>query len=825
MELMRQCPNCGKAVSADRTYCMHCGTTLGVKCEACGKVVPLQTKVCACGHSFVKRTKKVRSGKKLLPSIKQRAKPILLCVMALVMLLTVIFAALPSVGFYVGRLKGTVFVEDNNFLSGFSLISFFLGGHPADANALLTGKVFEDGATPIRLWMYLEGFAWLVLLVTFLLLVILVIPNARRMGKATARRMIPLAAVAAGSSAVLFGADKAISAVMTPLAQEMYPTVTDAALSENATRWSVGSSFPLVVLILIWIFFALHMVMYLWAFRKVEEPEAKSLKVIFKSPFVALKNAIRNRPKSKKRKQKQSTKKRSDEEDERSIICTSRFTPYLILLGFSLIFTQALLSKISNIFFWFVFLLPLPSLVYTLIARAALKVEMISESTTTEKNQPYTYEFHIKNRSPLAFPFIDAKVSIPQSNSVRCTNRSVRLSMAPMSSYHMKNTVCFRFRGTYEIGVRCFYVYDFFRLFRVRVPVTDMTTVYVLPRRLGLEDTLAQAVSDSTARTVKSPLVVDRLEVSDIRDYQNGDSLKSIHWKLSSKSENFIVKDYNTGTSNQTVIFCDMAGHFPDEPPKSMMEPEETAGVEKRKLSPEEKAEARAEKKAKKAEAKAEKKQASKKDETRAAAEKTAPISDEVQVEESADNAKPAPGSYDVHRLAKPAHYEDMNEYLADGVVELTVASVLAELRQGHDVTLLWFDPRSDAGLYAFAVRGISEFEGIYHLFATAPLCGADKRVSHLTAMISDIESTKQLFVTSTMDQTMLSELAALPGVSDAGNFGSAEVILYNPEDRFLYPAERASYLEGCRETLSANGLSLRTSGMIAVRQEGGEVS
>ena len=66
MELMRQCPNCGKAVSADRTYCMHCGTTLGVKCEACGKVVPLQTKVCACGHSFVKRTKKVRSGKKLL---------------------------------------------------------------------------------------------------------------------------------------------------------------------------------------------------------------------------------------------------------------------------------------------------------------------------------------------------------------------------------------------------------------------------------------------------------------------------------------------------------------------------------------------------------------------------------------------------------------------------------------------------------------------------------------------------------------------------------------------------------------------------------------
>ena len=598
-------------------------------------------------------------------------------------------------------------------------------------------------------------------------------------------------------------------------------------LEEDSTRWTVGSSFPLLVLILVLVFFALHLTMYLWVYRKVEEPEAKSLKTIFKFPFVSLRNVIRNRPRKKGKSQKVSTKKR-DSDEEKFIACTPRFTKYLFLLGFSLIFTQALLSKISNIFFWFVFLLPVPSLVYIVIAKTALRVEMISESTTTEKNQPYTYEFRIDNRSPLAFPFIDANVSIPQSNSVRCTNRSVRISMAPMSSYHMKNTVRFRFRGTYEIGVRCFYVYDFFRLFRVRVPVTDMATIYVLPRRIGLDDTLAQAVSDSTARTVRSPLVVDRLEVSDIRDYQNGDSLKSIHWKLSSKSENFIVKDYNTGTSNQTVIFCDMAGHFPDEQPKSMTDPVEDSAPAKRKLTAEEKAEAREAKKAKKAEkalAKAEKKRASK--EKAAVAPDT--VAEQVAVDETAETAPEAVASEssncNVHRLAQAMYYEDMNEYLADGVVELTVASVLAELRQGHEVTLLWFDKRADTGLYAYAVRGVSEFESIYHLFATAPLCDAYKRVCHLPAMISDIESTKQLFITSTMDQAMLSELASLPGISDASNFGSAEVILYNPEDRFLHPVERASYLEGCRETLSANGLSLRTSGMIAVRQEGGETT
>ena len=148
-------------------------------------------------------------------------------------------------------------------------------------------------------------------------------------------------------------------------------------------------------------------------------------------------------------------------------------------------------------------------------------------------------------------PFVEATVSIPQSNSVRCTERTLRVSMAPLTGYHVKNTVAFRFRGTYDIGVRCFYVYDFFRIFRARVDVDSFTTVYVLPRRLTQEDTEAHSISDDTVRTVRSPLVVDKLEVSDIRDYRNGDSLKSIHWKLSSKSESFIVKDYNTGKGVQ----------------------------------------------------------------------------------------------------------------------------------------------------------------------------------------------------------------------------------------------------------------------------------
>jgi hypothetical protein len=186
-------------------------------------------------------------------------------------------------------------------------------------------------------------------------------------------------------------------------------------------------------------------------------------------------------------------------------------------------------------------------------------------------------------------------------------------------------------------------------------------------------------------------------------------------------------------------------------------------------------------------------------------------------------NAATEAENVDVHELAKAVFYEDMNEYLADGVVEMTIASVLAELRHGREVLLTWFDRRSDTGVFCYPLRGIDEFERIYHLFATAPLCDPSCKVTSLTAMVSDIQSAKQTFVVSSMDTAMLADLAALPGVSDAGSFGSAEVLLYNPEERFRYPRDRASYLEGCREQLAASGLTLTAGVFRATQPEGGK--
>ena len=215
---------------------------------------------------------------------------------------------------------------------------------------------------------------------------------------------------------------------------------------------------------------------------------------------------------------------------------------YVVLFVAALLFTQILRSRASNLFFWFMLLLLPALLLYTLTARRALKVYLYTEYSTVEKLQPCPYEFRIINGGIFSYPFVDAIVRVPRDDAVRTSLRRVRMSLPPLASYSIANDVTFRFRGTYEIGVSCFYVYDFFRIVRMRVDVEEYHNVLVLPRKQMLQGEGAVAVSDTAQKQTRSPYAFDRVEVLDVRDYRMGDALKDVHWKLSSKAEELLLR-------------------------------------------------------------------------------------------------------------------------------------------------------------------------------------------------------------------------------------------------------------------------------------------
>ncbi len=235
---------------------------------------------------------------------------------------------------------------------------------------------------------------------------------------------------------------------------------------------------------------------------------------------------------------------------------------YLLLLALAVVFTQALHSPLSAILLVFLIIWPILNLVYVLIVFASIDAYVENSDMSVIKNTPTKFKIQIINHSPFPVPFAEADFRVPDKSALRCVLKRIKIAAPPNSDYLIDSTVTFAYRGTYDVGIDCLYVYDFFKLFRFKVRLYNYRSIYVMPRRFAMSADVNRATSDTATDIRRSAIGIDRNDVSDIRRYEPGDPMKSVHWKLSSKSEELQVKQYDMNTGKTVYLFCDLAAHF-----------------------------------------------------------------------------------------------------------------------------------------------------------------------------------------------------------------------------------------------------------------------
>lgn len=534
---------------------------------------------------------------------------------------------------------------------------------------------------------------------------------------------------------------------------------------------------------------------------------------------------------------------------------------YALAFLFGLIFTQALRSPASAVLFWFLLLTPFLSALYALSGKLAIRIYVGSDVSRVEKRTPVDYEMRIINASPFAYPFVEAILSVPQPDGVRCTEQSVTMSLPPMGNHVVRRATSFQYRGAYEIGVRCLYISDFLHLFSLRLDVDIYNNATVYPRRLGMEMKLATSATDIPNDAAKLTFSTEKAEISNVREYVPGDSLKSIHWKLSSKTPScLMVREFNTNTSKNVCVLCDLSRTIPSEAfedesyvaEKARMEKENArkTGKDKRvrlKPSKEEKAALAAERLVKKQDRKKNRRlkkgmsdvvagDAAMVDELiRSTADaKLAPrpekrsrlqrlkkknpeetrdpeqIAAEAATAEEKRRAEETKEQLAVGGTIKPEYAPDIDEYCADGVVETTIAVTLNELRNGNTVTLLWFDSRTDTGVVRSQLTCAEDFERIYPDLATAPSSPENLPATDLLALIGESLNVTVRICTANLDPLALTHYGAVPSLfGGAGTGCAAQVLLFNPEERYENVKIRREYVELCRLRLAQDGVEL----------------
>lgn len=412
------------------------------------------------------------------------------------------------------------------------------------------------------------------------------------------------------------------------------------------------------------------------------------------------------------------------------VVPTKRFWLYLGLLVATTLLKRLLPSRTTILLLWFLLLLPLPLLGYGLAARWGLRVSAEPQEQTVQKGEPCSYILCIQNSTILLFPFIEAHISLPQKNAVRCCAQTVTLSLFPLALERVQDSVTFRYRGSYTIAVQKLYAYDLLRLFKVCVPAEAACTVSVLPRRPAAGRVIRHPVTDADIREDPALRGGERAEINDVRTYRIGDPLRSIHWPLSAKWDDLIVKEQQTEHTAEVLLLPDLAPHYPAAEP---------------------------------------------------------------------------PDCPDALRLADPDYYDDMNEFLADGVVEMTIARALYELEAGRTVRILWHDSRVPGGPETLRLTDLRETDALLTRFGTAPLYADDHTVQELDRMIDLPLPTHRVYVLPTIEEATAVELCTRPGIE----WGHIELLLYRPQERFDHPEELDSFLATCQHRIEALGGTL----------------
>lgn len=232
---------------------------------------------------------------------------------------------------------------------------------------------------------------------------------------------------------------------------------------------------------------------------------------------------------------------------------------YLLIIACLILFYIMFVDSIALLILILAVLFPLFLLIALTSASKHTTVSLQTESSTCIRNQESRINITISNSSP--FPVSCAMITIKIKNCMTGETQDLT-TMFPVSSRNqqsIKFSVTYKHCGKIIISLKQIKIYDYVKLFS-RINSIDLKKeILVIPAVLPISPqiiTQTVSVSDDSEYSKTKP-GDDSSEIFDIRKYAYGDKINRIHWNLSSKMDETMVKEYSLPVSCQLIIVFD----------------------------------------------------------------------------------------------------------------------------------------------------------------------------------------------------------------------------------------------------------------------------
>lgn len=189
---------------------------------------------------------------------------------------------------------------------------------------------------------------------------------------------------------------------------------------------------------------------------------------------------------------------------------------------------------------WIVFL------IWQLLALGGIKVKIRFPFPTLEKNQPSHLLLEVENKRLFRQRALAFLVEYRGLDGRKKYRKWLKVSAVPRKLSEYQFAFQIEAAGSYTFRIRKIRVYDFFGLFYQNFHTKSQGKVTVLPEIHEIPVTIGQRITqfwgDSDVYDLEHP-GYDPSEVYEIREFRDGDRLPNIHWKISAKMDQLMIKE------------------------------------------------------------------------------------------------------------------------------------------------------------------------------------------------------------------------------------------------------------------------------------------
>ena len=181
----------------------------------------------------------------------------------------------------------------------------------------------------------------------------------------------------------------------------------------------------------------------------------------------------------------------------------------------------------------------------------------------SEIGKPNIIKITVTNKSFIPVSRMKAMILVEDTLTKKKKKYVLKLPAIPKGVHTFESSVILNAEGNYEITLKKLRVYDFTGLLYGNVKVAKTKVIQIMPKLIDVPITLTESTKNFYGEAdvyEDNRAGHDNSELFQVREFKAGDRLQNIHWKMSAKQDELMVKEHSMPKSCPVVLFLDYKG-------------------------------------------------------------------------------------------------------------------------------------------------------------------------------------------------------------------------------------------------------------------------